>query len=196
MQFPGVGYYQIPEMKATQTSGDKMLRFMDWKEVDDYENYIAHFFYDDYKFIDAWRNPDKYIERLAKFKAVVSPNFSLYTDFPRALQILSCYRRQWCGAYWQANGIDVIPNVCWGDKKSYDFCFDGIPKHSTVAVSSVGVRNDKSWNNDAFFLAGYREMMERLEPTTVICYGTKFEGMYGNVIEIPSYYQVKYGAAK
>ena len=89
MQFPCVGKYGFPEMQPTQTTGEQMLRFMDWKEVDNPQDYIAHFYYDDYKFISAWREPDKYLDRLKQFKAVISPDFSLYTDFPRALQILS-----------------------------------------------------------------------------------------------------------
>lgn len=193
MQFPCKGRYGIPEMKATDTTGDKMLRFMDWREVEDPENYIAHFYYDDYKFIAAWREPEKYIERLKRFRAVVSPDFSLYTDFPIALQILSCYRRQWCGAFWQYHGIDVIPDVVWGEKKSYSFCFDGIPKHSTVAVSSVGVKNDDEWNNKTgdLFVAGYNEMLKRLEPTTILFYGDMIDGLEGNIIQIPSYYAEK-----
>ena len=191
MQFPGVGKYEIPEMFPTNTTGDKFLRFMDYKTINDPENYIAHFYYDDYKFIQAWRNPDKYVKMLREFKAVVSPDFSLYTDFPVALQILSCYRRQWCGAYWQSLGIDVIPDVVWGEKKSYDFCFDGIPKHSTVAVSTVGVANDKNWNNGigTLFKDGYNEMMNRLEPTTILWYGAMNEELEGNIIRIPSYYE-------
>lgn len=193
MQFACTGFYGIPEMRPTQTTGEKMLRFMDWKDVDDHENYIAHFYYDDYKFIQAWRDPDKYIETLRKFKAVVSPDFSLYTDFPRALQILSCYRRQWCGAFWQYMGIDVIPDVVWGDKESFKYCFDGIPKHSTVAVSTVGVKRDEDWNNKSgnLFKAGYDEMMNRLEPTTILFYGDMIEGLEGNIIRVPSYYEQK-----
>lgn len=193
MQFHTVGYYGFPEIQPTNTTGDKMLRFMDWKEVDDPENYIAHFYYDDYKFISAWREPDKYIERLRQFKAVVSPDFSLYTDFPRALQILSCYRRQWVGAYWNYMGLDVIPDVVWGDEESFKFCFDGIPKHSTVAVSSVGVKRDNEWNNKEgdMFKTGYDEMLKRLEPTTILFYGDMIDGLEGNIIQIPSYYAEK-----
>lgn len=193
MQFPLTNNYGIPEISATQTTGDKMLRFCDFKEVSDPENYIAHFCYDDYKFISAWRNPDKYLERLRKFKAVVSPDFSLYTDFPKALQILSCYRRQWCGAYWKFMGIDVIPDVVWGDKDSFDFCFEGIPRHSTVAVSSVGVKRDSEWNDkkNSLFRIGYNEMLKRLEPTTILFYGDMIDGLDGNIIQIPSYYAQK-----
>ena len=193
MRFPSDNYYGFPTLSGSQTVGDKMLRFCDWKECGNPSDYIAHFYYDDYKFISAWREPDKYIDRLRKFKAVVAPDFSLYTDFPITLQILSCYRRQWCGAYWESMGIDVIPDVVWGEKKSFDFCFDGIPKHSTVAVSSVGVKRDKDWNNEtsSLFLDGYNEMLKRLEPTAILYYGDMIDGLEGNIIKIPSFYEQK-----
>lgn len=192
-QFITDNYYGIPEMFATQTTGTQMLRFCDWAEVEDPENYIAHFYYDDFKFIQAWRDPDKYIEKLRRFKAVVSPDFSLYTDFPRCLQILSCYRRQWVGAYWQLQGLDVIPDVVWGDKESFNYCFEGIPKNSTVAVSTVGVASDKYWNGSQgeMFRDGYNEMLKRLEPSTIIFYGDMIEGLDGNIIRCPSYYEQK-----
>ena len=190
MQFPITSFYGMPNISPTRTIGDKFLRFRDWKECDNPEEYIAHFYYDDYKFIAAWRDPQKYLDRLRNFKAVISPDFSLYTDFPRALQILSCYRRQWCGAYWNHMGIDVIPDVVWGDKESYSYCFDGIPKYSTVAVSSVGVVRDPTWNNevDDLFKAGYNEMLNRLKPTAILYYGDMIDGLDGNIIQIPSYY--------
>lgn len=191
MQFDVDNFYGIPSMQATQTHGSNLLRFCDFGEVEDLSGYIAHFYYDDFKFIQAWRDPDKYINTLRKFKAVISPDFSLYTDFPRALQILSCYRRQWCGAYWQSIGLDVIPDVVWGDEKSFDYCFLGIPQHSVVAVSSVGVSNDKDWNGSEGdrFRAGYNEMLKRLEPTKIIFYGTILDGLEGDIIRVPSFYE-------
>lgn len=193
MQFTADNYYGIPSMFPTQTTGNQMLRFCDWNEVEDPENYIAHFYYDDIKFMQAWRNPDKYVDKLRKFKAVVSPDFSLYTDFPRCLQILSCYRRQWVGAYWQSLGLDVIPDVVWGDEKSFDYCFLGIPEGGTVAVSTVGVKADKYWNGaeGEMFRDGYNEMMKRLCPSTVLFYGDMIEGLEGNIIRCPSYYEQK-----
>ena len=192
-QFPDNNYYGIPSMFPTQTTGDQMLRFMDFSEVENPSEYIAHFYYDDYKFMQAWRNPDRYLDKLRQFKAVVSPNFSLYTDFPRCLQILSCYRRQWVGAYWQSMGIDVIPNVVWGDRKSFDYCFLGIPSGSVVSVSAVDITNDPDWNGKVgnMFKDGYDEMMKRLHPTAILYYGTLFPGLEGNIIRCPSYYEQK-----
>ena len=194
-QYDTDNWYGIPNMEATDVTGDKLLRFCDFNQIQDHVNYIAHFYYDDFKFINAWRQPDKYLDKLRKFKAVISPDFSLYTDFPRALQILSCYRRQWCGSYWQEKGLTVIPDVVWGDEESYKFCFLGIPKHSTVAVSTVGVTNDEDWNNkkDSLFLKGYNEMMNRLEPKTVILYGSEIDGLQGNIIRVPSFYEERRG---
>lgn len=190
-----VGKYDIPQMDATHTTGEDFLRFCDWRGEDDLSGHIAHFYYDDFKFIQAWRDPDGYVERLRRFKAVIAPDFSLYTDFPRALQILSCYRRQWIGAYWQSIGLDVIPDVVWGEESSFEFCFDGIPKHSVVAVSSVGVKRDGEWNGAraSLFKAGYDEMLRRLKPEAVLYYGDMIDGLKGNIIRIPSFYEQRRG---
>lgn len=187
------GKYDIPCMEPTRTTGTDFLRFCDWKDVPDVSGMIAHFFYDDYKFFACWSDPDKYLDRLKDFKAVVAPDFSLYTDFPLALQILSVYRRQWIGAYWQSQGLDVIPAAVWGDERSYDFCFDGFPKRSTIAVSSVGVKADREWNGADYdlFRRGYEEMTRRLEPETVLYYGDMIDGIEGNIIRIPSFYEQK-----
>lgn len=189
-------YYGLPVMQPTQTSGDKFWRFCDWKECENPSEYIAHFYYDDFKFMSAWREPDKYVERLRQFKAVIAPDFSSYTDFPKALQILGAYRRQWCGAYWQYLGLDVIADVQWGNEETWKWCFDGIPKHCTVAVSALGVKNNKEFNGkeDDLFLKGYNQMMERLEPTTILYYGKMIDGCTGNIIRIPSYYEQKFGS--
>ena len=189
--FESDNYYGLPTIMPTQTTGDKFLRFMDWNEVDDPENYIAHFFYDDFKFMQAWRDPDKYIARLKRFKAVIAPDFSSYIDFPIALQIMGAFRRQWCAAYWQYNGIDVIPDVQWGNEETYKWCFDGIPKEATVAISSLGIKRKRDWNgtDDTLFKKGFDEMIRRINPKTILWYGDKIEGCEGNIIHIPSFYE-------
>ena len=37
------------------------------------------------------------------------------------------------GVYLQEQGLNVIPNIRWQDKRSYDFCFDGVEKHQIPA---------------------------------------------------------------
>ena len=84
----------------------------------------------------------------------------------------STFKNRWCGAYWQAQGLKVIPTISWSDKRSFDFCFDGIEKGSVVAISTHGNHKVKDK-----FLAGYRKMLEIIEPSAIICYGKPFEEM-------------------
>lgn len=46
----------------------------------------VHFFLDDYQFERFWRQPERYLNALAKFPMVLGPTFSLYTDFPAPIQ--------------------------------------------------------------------------------------------------------------
>ena len=63
----------------------------------------------------------------------------------------------------------MIPTVCWSDEKTFEWCFDGEPVGSTVAVSSVGTQNSKTAK--AAFLAGYEAMCDRLRSEAILLYG-------------------------
>ena len=73
------------------------------------------------------------------------------------------------GKYWAENGLTVVPTLSWAQPSSYKFCFKGIPKHSTVATSTVGVVRDK--DAQAVWFDGMREAMRQLQPSRVLLYG-------------------------
>lgn len=129
----------------------------------------CHFFIDDYQFERLWSQPSAYLEALRGYDCVLTPDFSLYMDMPDAMQQWNRYRSAALGRYWAENGLTVVPTLSWAQRSSYRFCFKGIPKHSTVATSSVGVARDrdaqKVWHD------GMREAMRRLEPSRVLLYG-------------------------
>lgn len=79
----------------------------------------------------------------------------------------------------------VIPTISWGDENTFDFCFQGIPKGSTVAVSTymVSERNNHSEQKE-FFLKGYNEMLKQIEPERIICYNEPFAEMQGNILYV------------
>lgn len=133
------------------------------------ENKGVHFYLDDYQFTRLWNNPDRYMSLLGKFKYVLSPDYSLFTDFPMAMNMFNHYKKHWLGAYMQEHGIKVIPTICWSDRSSYDWCFDGEPKNSIVSVSSVGVCQSKE--TIRLFMEGYEEMIRRLNPSKILFFG-------------------------
>jgi hypothetical protein len=137
----------------------------------DFDTAAVHFFLDDYRFETVWSRPLRALEHLSKYRILLTPDFSLYADWPLAMQQWNVYRNRWCGRYWQALGFQVIPTVSWSTPESFAFCFDGIPQNSLVAVSAVGVNLEEPAQY-VRFMAGFREMVRRLSPSTVLAYGS------------------------
>lgn len=168
--FEGTGKYNIPIIDAY--TGD--LEITHWigfnyaKKL----NYCGrqtgvHFCLDDYHFETIWNHPNKYIENFRKCGCILSPDFSLYSDFPLAIQIYNHYRKHWLARFYQNHGVTVIPTIAWSDKSSYEWCFDGEPHYSIVAVSTTGVLKNKE--SRELFLDGYEAMRKILNPSKVIC---------------------------
>ena len=143
------------------------------------EAHGVHFFIDDYLFQRAWNDPCRYAHLLSCYQAVMTPDFSMFTDYPVAVQLYNHWRKHLLGAYWQSLGLTVIPSICWSDHDSYTWCFDGEPVGGTVAVSSVGTQKNPLART--LFLDGYFEMMRRLQPEKIIFFGDVPAGCTGNI---------------
>lgn len=119
----------------------------------------------DYKFEKLWEEPDKWVEHLKPYKAVLTPDFSMYLEMPDSVKLFNTFRNRWCGAYMAEKGLRVIPTVNWGGPSSFDY------------------RNHADQKD--FFMAGYNEMLQRLEPEIILCYHEPFPEMRGNIIAMP-----------
>lgn len=132
------------------------------------ENVGVHFFLHDYQFERVWKYPDRYTECLSKFAFVLSPDFSPYADIPKALKVFNVYRKMWCGRYWQEHGLKVIPTITWGNDEDLDWCLEGVPKHSTIAISTMG---EGRWANFSALKSNWQRILDTLEPETILLYG-------------------------
>lgn len=181
--FDGVGEYNIPVIEPeTDYHEVKWIGFNNAKRTTHRNGVGMHHFIDDYQFIREWTHIDQYVSMFKQFDFVMTPDFSTYADFPKALQIYNHYRKHWIGAYLQMHGVHVIPTISWSTPDSFDWCFDGEPKHSVVAISSVGCMSvlDK-------FLEGYEAMIKALEPTKIIFYGKVPNECRGNIVHVKSF---------
>lgn len=179
--------YNIPQLiGSNRTNVTELIGFNFAKTTKDTANKGLHFFIDDYQFNRLWNNPQAYISLLQRFDFVLSPDFSLYKDYPVALQIYNHYRKHWLAAYWENNGIEVIPTICWSDRASFEWCFDGEPVGGTVAVSSIGTQKSKAAKKS--FAEGYNEMINKLKPQTIIFYGNVPDGCSGNIVRIEEFH--------
>lgn len=128
-----------------------------------------HFFLDDYRFETVWSAPERLLPRVKAVGAALTPDFSIWVDMPLAGQVWNVYRNRWCGAYWQSQGINVVPTVHWGLPETYHFAFDGIPQGSVVATSSMGAWKYKS--DQLLFRDGLEELVHRVKPSLILHYG-------------------------
>lgn len=176
--------WEIPFIQKQNFRVKELIAFNYAMNQPEYEKTV-HFFLSDDQFLRLWNKPWNYLDLLKQFKGVFSPDFSLYRMYPLVFQLYNVYRNRMLGAFWQANGINVIPTVGWSDERSYEFCFLGIEKGSTVIVSSLGVHADKEAKK--YFNKGYKEMLKRIEPKKIILYsGHEMPYLEGNIQYIKS----------
>ena len=142
--FLTAGEYNIPILAPVEYRQCEWVGFNYASSVKDRRGKGIHFFLEDYQFTRLWGNIDYYVPMLSSYDSIMTPDFSLYTDFPIALQIYNHYRKHWIGAYLQQMGCHVVPTICWSDRESFRWCFDGEPTQGVVAVSSVGTRTARS----------------------------------------------------
>ena len=131
----------------------------------------------DREFADLLRYTDNYVKELKNYQAFITPDASLYWDMPLAAQIINKYRNHAIGYYMQKKGIYVIPNVRWGDERTYTtsvlpekLAFLGVEKHSIVSIGTYGVV--KASDEKKHFRAGLEAMLETLMPEAVLVYGS------------------------
>lgn len=139
-----------------------------------YDAYIC-FYLDDYKFdglrSSIWFFPKIAFRIMKHFRGIITPDFSTYQDFPYPLKLWNTFRMRAFGYWIGKQGLEVINNVRWGTSETYHYCFDGIAKNSVVAIGTVGGSPRKLEDRERFE-EGLFEMVKRLNPHTIIIYGS------------------------
>jgi len=133
------------------------------------------FYEDDHEFdsiFGIWFRSKQAYKILSHFSGIITPDFSLYQDFPLPLKLWNTYRMRAFG-YWYGTlcGHAVINNARWGTHETYWYCFDGIPENSVVAIGTVGGSPRKLEDRERFE-RGLKELVRRLHPHTIIVYGS------------------------
>lgn len=144
----------------------------------------GHFFTTDSNFEAFWNYPFRYLRFLQRLRCVISTDFSLYTNMLLMQKLWNSFRNKLLSAFYQRNGINLIPAPSWGDLANIDLYMEGWPKESVIAVNSTGIGLDKRCRY--IWLEGYHAMLEILKPIHIIRYGAYIEGERQ---EISTYYQ-------
>ncbi len=174
------GKYQMPiiQKEIIETPKKQPIGFNYVLSTNEKDRAV-HMFLDDYQIERLWGSPEQYVDKLMEFDCIFTPDFSLYSDMPIAMQIWNTYRSRLVGQIMQDYGIKVVPTVSWGLPETFDFCFDGIEEGSICVVSTIGVKKDeeatKIWRD------GMDEMIKRIKPYAIWCYGGKVDYDYKGI---------------
>lgn len=175
------GYYDIPFIPQDFNLDVKKLIAYDKTYKHIYEpGEVVHFYLDDQKFDGPkgiWNglsNNESYkrgfdLSRFEGATAIITPDFSLYLDMPRVMQIWNVYRSRAVGFYLTKLGYNVIPNIRWTDEESYDFAFAGLYQGQIVAVGTLGCSKNNA--DKVLLINGFIEMIKQINPKMVIIYG-------------------------
>lgn len=144
---------------------------------------FVHFYEDDFRFERVWNDPHKYLPKLSKFEGVIMPDFSTCIDFPRPLKMWNCYRNQTLGAWWQEQGLTVIPNA--RHQPECDWLVEGLPRESVIAICGRAPVKDVAERRR--FVRDVRTTVDELRPTAIVYYGSDLYGVmdYPRSLSIP-----------
>ncbi len=162
------GKWEIPCLKKETSVPNNLILFSKAISSKAFDNWVC-FYEDDANFERLWNNPQKYLPILKRFAGVISPDFSLYRDMPLVMQEWNVYRSRAIAHWLQENGVLVIPNIRWGDERTYEVCCCGVQQGGTIAIGSHGCI--KLLQEREPFKNGLDHVIRRLRPDVVVVYG-------------------------
>ena len=186
--------YEFPLLRRTEYKPNKAIPFDKATRSTKFDHWV-HFYIHDKQFECVWNNPKQYLSLLGRYNGVITPDFSLYRELPLAMQIWNTYRNRAISYWLQNNGIDIIPNLRWGDERTYSFAFEGIEQGGTVAMSTNGCIQKKL--DRYYFTKGLARMVEVVKPNTIVNYSYTPDDIFAphknqgiEIIQIENYAEI------
>lgn len=132
-----------------------------------------HFFFSDERIRQFFDNPFETEKILSRFTVSIAIDFSMTIEMTRPQKMFSSFLNKLWAAWLQSRGHEVIPNVSFPDEYRENYWLEGWPKHSIIAVSSVGVLTH---GNPDGWLNGMERIRQELEPLHILRYGPRIPG--------------------
>lgn len=185
------GFPQLEEAKLLPT--EETCTFNHLLTLPNPQDWWINCFCDDYQFERLWNNFYLYLPLLKQTKGFITTDFSLYRDYNEDLLIWNCYRNRVMAYVSQQAGIPTIPTAGFGGENTWGWCFDGLPHHSVVAITTNGTLSDAEARR--IFVGGVDALVNSIEPWAIVVCGkypswleTKYP--YIKIMHIPSYSEI------
>lgn len=184
-----VGKYKMPQLKPTQSIPHDVIGYNERSGIKNPEKHWIDFFIDDALFESFWNHPQMSFNNLKRFEGIITTDYSMYPELLPAQNIWNCTRNRVMAYYLQNNGFDAIPVATWCMEEDFEWCFDGLPEMSSIAISSNGCLS--SPYSKRIFLQGVEELQMKKCPSHLIVCGRKIKELdkYDNIYYYPCFSQ-------
>lgn len=131
-------------------------------------NGILEFYIKDRAIEGFWTNRKEIYRKLKvqNFKAIITPNFSLYEDAPRSEHLYNIQRSKKVYNEMIKEGLPAIPDVVWATNEDLEFWIKEINRSNTktIAFSFMNVDTKlKASNAWRHYLLGYKILISRIQ---------------------------------
>jgi|GEM_PF-1879833 len=167
---PMVGKYNFPQLdKVNYIPEEPAYPFNYLKSTVTKGSYWYHCFTAERNFHRLYNSFADYIELLKQAKGLISADFSLFRDYPEEILIEKCRANRLVDYALQQSGISMIPTAGFAGESSWEWCFDGLPIDSTVAITTNCLGRDRETHR--LFVGGVNTMIKKIHPTAIVICG-------------------------
>ena len=153
------------------------------------EEYWIDFFIDDALFENFWNHPEMSFNNLKRFAGIITTDYSMLPEMLPGQSIWNCTRNRVMAYYLQQQGFNIIPVASWCVESDFEWCFDGLPENSSIAITTNGCMS--SPYGKRMLLRGVEELQNQKSPSNLIVCGRHVAELdiYDNVHYYPSFSQ-------
>ena len=179
----------MPKLAPNQLIPENVISFNERKSVSKPEKHWLDFFIDDRLYESFWTYLKSRIKGLKKFAGIISTDYSMLPEMLPGQRIWNCTRNRIVAYCLQKRGLNVIPVVSWCSEEDFDWCFDGLPEKSSIAISSNGCLSTPYGRKT--LLTGVEELQRQKSPSKIIICGRSLAELkkFDNIMYYPSFSQ-------
>lgn len=210
-----VGSHKLPQLAPQRYVPHDVRSWSERSSLRDLSNYWLDFFADDRVFAPLWnafvncvavddpelekfwRQLDGYSHTLKRAAGVIGTDYSMLPMMLPDQRNWNCARNRIVSFYLERLGIPTIPVASWCDRTDFDWCFDGLPENSTIAISTNGCLS--TVGAKMVLLEGIEELVSQKSPWLLVVCGRELPqiaDICSNVLYYPSYSQRMQGRIK
>lgn len=167
---PTAGKYNFPQLaRVNYLPEEPVYPFNYLKSTVTKGRYWYHCFTAEKNFHRLYNSFSDYVELLQQTKGIISADFSLFRDYPEEILIDKCRANRLVDYALQRAGIPMIPTAGFAGESSWEWCFDGLPLNSTVAVTTNCLGRDREAHR--LFVGGINTMIKKIHPIAIVVCG-------------------------